>query len=137
MISLHTDKKYTVILSASHCTNEPLTNLLFTERMKDRLLHEYHVNPIRAVGVYEGGAEQSFVIHTNSSHVVGDIKRLALECYKQDCVLVSNNRKHDIQLHWANATTSHIGHSFRCYTGVPKGCTNYTVLKGCDYWTVS
>jgi len=137
MISLHTDKKYTVILSAYLYNNGALGNLLDTERMKDRLLHEYHVNPIRAVGVYQGDAEQSFVVHTNSSRVVGEIKRLALECYKQDCVLVSNNRKHDIQLHWANANTSHIGHSFRCYTGVPKGCTNYTVLKGCDYWVVT
>lgn len=137
MNTLLTDKKYTVILSAYHPSNEPLTNLLFTERMHDRLLHEYHVNPIHAVGVYQGGSEQSFVVHTNSSHVVGDIKRLALECYHQECVLVSNNRRHDIQLHNSDATTSHIGHSFRCYTGVPKGCTNYTVLRGQDYWVVN
>jgi hypothetical protein len=137
MITLHTDKKYTVILSAYHPDNEPHVNMLFTERMKDRLLHEYHVNPIRAVGVYQGGSEQAFVIHTNSSHVVGDIKRLGLECYNQECVLVSNNRTHDIQLHNSDATTTHIGHTFRCYTGVPKGCKNYTVLRGCDYWVVN
>ena len=137
MISLHTDKKYTVILSAFLDSNSDLQNLLFTERMKDRLLHEYHVNPLRAVGVYHGSAEQSFVIHTNSSHVVGDIKRLGLECYGQDSVLVSNNRKHDIQLHMHDCTTMHIGHTFKCYTGVPNGCQAYTVLKGCDYWVVS
>jgi len=137
MISLLTDKKYTVILSAYLAVNSDLQNLLFTERMKDRLLHEYHVNPLRAVGVYKGDSEASFVIHTNSSHVVGDIKRLGLECYGQDSVLVSNNRKHDIQLHMHNCTTVHIGHTFRCYTGVPDGCQAYTVLKGCDYWVVT
>ncbi len=92
MNTLLTDKKYTVILSAYLASNTALTNLLFTERMKDRLLHEYHVNPLRAVGVYKGDSEHSFVVHTNSSHTVGDIKRLALECYGQDSVLVSNNR---------------------------------------------
>lgn len=137
MISLHTDKKYTVILSAYLDSNTALTNLLLTERMKDRLLHEYHVNPIRAVGVYQGDSEQSFVVHTNSSRVVGEIKRLGLECYHQDSVLVSNNRKHDIQLHMHDCTTQHIGHTFKCYTGVPKECQAYTVLKGCDYWVVS
>ncbi len=136
MNTLKTDKKYTVMLSAYLPCNEELTNLLFTERLYDRLLHEYHVNPIRAVGVYHGGAEQSFVIHTNSSRVVGEIKRLALEVYYQECVLISNNRKHDIQLHNMDATTSHIGHGFKCQDKAPKGATSYTVLNGCDYWSV-
>ena len=136
MTTLLTDRKFTVILSAYLPSNEPLQNLLFTERMNDRLLHEYHVNPIRAVGVYQGDSEQSFVIHTNSSRVVGEIKRLALDVYHQDSVLVSNNRKHDITLHMQDANTVHIGHSFRCYTGVPDGCKCYTVLNGCHYWVV-
>ena len=67
---------------------------------------------------------------------MSDIKRLGLEVYKQECVLVSNNRKHDIQLHNSDATTSHIGHGFKCQDKAPKGATSYTVLNGCDYWSV-
>ena len=136
MNTLLTDKKYTVMLSAYQAGNSELTNLLNTERMQDRLEHHYHVHAIRAVGVYNGGAEQSFIIHTNSSHTMSDIKRLGLEVYKQECVLVSNNRKHDIQLHNSDATTSHIGHGFKCQDKAPKGATSYTVLNGCDYWSV-
>ncbi len=137
MITLNTDRKYTVILSAYLDCNSALTNMTLTERMYDRLLHKYHVNPIRAVGVYQGIGEQSFVIHTNSSHTVGDIKRLGLEVYGQDSVLVSNNRKHDIQLHMSDATTRHIGHTFKHYRSLPKGCINCTLLNGCDYWEVN
>lgn len=137
MISLHTDKKYTVILSAYRSGGSALTNLLLTARLKDRLLNAYHVHPITAVGVYHDEAEQSFIIHTNSSHTMGDIKRLGLEIYGQDSVLVSNNRKHDIQLHMQDCTTQHIGHQFKHYQSLPKGCLNYTVLNGCDYWVVA
>ena len=137
MNTITTDRKYTVILSAYLASNTPLQNLLFTSRLKDMLQLSYHVNPIEAVGVYKGEGEQSFVIHTNSAHKMGDIKRLGLEMYGQDSVLVSNNRKHDIQLHMSDATTVHIGHTFRGYTGVPDGCQAYTVLNGTDYWVVT
>lgn len=137
MNTLNTDKKYTVILSAYLDTNTGLTNLLLTARLKDRLLNAYHVHPIAAVGVYQGVGEQSFVIHTNSSHTMGDLKRLGLEVYGQDSVLVSNNRRHDIQLHMQDCTTKHIGNVLKHYQSMPKGCHNYTVLNGCDYWVVS
>ena len=136
MTTLITDRKYTVIISASIAKNDPLYNLISTERMHDRLTREYHVNPIRAIGVWQGIGEQSFVIHTNSSRVVGEIKRLGLEVYHQEAVLISNNRKHDVQLHHIDATTSHIGHGFKCTNRAPAlGC--YTILNGQDYWSVT
>lgn len=137
MNTLLTDKKYTVILSAYQSTNSDLQNLLDTERLHDRLEHEYHVHAIRAVGVYHGGSEQSFVVHTNSSNTMSNIKRLALNAYHQECVLVSNNRKHDIQLHNQDATTDHIGHQFKHEHKLPKSTDNYTVLNGSDYWSVN
>lgn len=136
MNTLNTDKKYTVMLSAYQSNATELTNLINSARLHDRLEQHYHVHAIPAVGVYHGSAEQSFIIHTNSSHVMSDIKRLGLEVYNQECVLVSNNRKHDIQLHNSDATTSHIGHGFKCQDKAPKGATSYTVLNGCDYWSV-
>jgi len=137
MNTLITDKKYTVMLSAYQSTNTHLQNLMDSEMLAYYIEHDWHCHAIRAVGVYNGAAEQSFVVHTNSSNVMGELKRFALGLMNQECVLVSNNRKHDIQLHNSDATTTHIGHAFRCYTGVPKGCKNYTVLRGCDYWVVN
>jgi len=84
-----------------------------------------------------GGAEQSFIIHTNSSSVVADVKRLGLDVYHQECVLVSHNRKHEIKLHNSDATNKYIGERFVRHYATPKGATSYTILNGKDYYTVS
>ena len=137
MTTLITDRKYTVMCSAYQAGHSDLTNLINTELLAQYIEHDLHCHAIRAVSVYHGGAEQSFIVHTNSSHTMSQLRRYALDMYKQECVLVSNNRKHDIQLHNADATTSHIGHGFKCQDKAPKGATSYTVLNGCHYWTVS
>lgn len=137
MNTLHTDRKYTVMLSAYCTVNSELLNLLNTERLADYIEHTLHLHAIRAVGVYHGQAEQSFVIHTNSHNSVTSLKRYALYELSQECVLVSNNRKHDITLHNTDATTTHIGHKFKCQDKVSKGATSYTVLNGKDVWSVS
>ena len=136
MNTLLTDKKYTVMLSAYQPDNDELQNLIDTERMHDSLEHHYHVHAIRAVAVCRGEAKQSFVIHTNCRNAMIEVKRMALYTYHQDYVLVSNNRKHDIQLHDCNANTKHLGHSFKCQDKAPKGTTSYTILNGRDYWSI-
>jgi hypothetical protein len=136
MNTLLTDKKYTVMLSAYQGDCDELDNLLRTEIAAQYIERNLHLHPIRAVGVYHGNAELSFIIHTNSSQKMTELKRYALNECNQECVLVSNNRKHDIQLHNSDATTSHIGHGFKCQDKAPKGATSYTVLNGCDYWSV-
>jgi len=136
MNTLITDKKYTVMLSAYQATNTDLQNLIDTEALSYYIEHELYSHAIRAVGVYHGTATQSFVVHTNSSHVMSKLKRHGLEMFNQECVLVSNNRKHDIQLHNADATTSHIGHNFRLSHKPSKGATSYTILNASDYWSV-
>ena len=136
MLTLKTDRKYTVMLSAYQPNSTELDNLVRTELAAHYIEHDIHCHAIRAVGVYKGGAEVSFIIHTNSSHTVTQLKRFGLHHLQQECVLVSNNRKHDIQLHNSDATTSHIGHGFKCQDKAPKGATSYTVLNGCDYWSV-
>lgn len=137
MLTLITDRKYTVMLSAYQAGSSDLDNLVRSERLACYIEHDVHCHAIRAVGVYHGGAELSFIVHTNSNQVMCQLKRLGLHHLKQECVLVSNNRKHDIQLHNSDATTSHIGHAFKCHDKAPKGATSYTVLNGCDYWSVS
>ena len=136
MATLLTDKKYTVMLSAFQANLSLEANLIASARLSDRLHNEYHVNPVECIGVYHGTSEVSFYIHTNSSHTTSEIKRLGLEVYNQECVLVSNNRKHDIQLHNDDATTTHIGHTFKQSHKPSKGATCYTILNGCDYWSV-
>jgi len=136
MISLLTDKKYTVMLSAYQDSNTDLQNLIDSEALAFYIEHELHAHAIRAIGVYHGKAELSFVVHTNSSHIMSKLKRHGLEVFNQECVLVSNNRKHDIQLHNSDATTSHIGHGFKMQFKAPKGATAYTILNASDYWSV-
>ena len=136
MTTLVTDKKYTVMLSAYKDSASTLDNLVDTELMRYHIEHVIHSHPIRAVGVYHSSAEQSFIIHTNSSNVVAQLKMYALNEHAQECVLVSNNRRHDIQLHNSDATTLHIGHAFKLEYKVPKNATSYTILNGYDYWSV-
>jgi len=136
MNTLTTDRKYTVMLSAYQSINSELTNLMETEKLAWIIEHDVHAHAIRAVGVFHGGAEQSFIVHTNSRQVVSMLKLIAIDNLHQECILVSNNRKHDIQLHNSDATTSHIGHAFKRSDKAPKGATSYTILNGCDYWSV-
>ncbi len=136
MNTLVTDKKYTVILSAYQAANSELDNLRDSQILH-RFIEVYcHCHAINAVGVYNGSAELSFVIHTNSSNTVHQLKRSAFEVNNQECVLISNNRKHDIQLHFADAVTSHIGTKFVHNDKAPKQATSYTILNGYDYWSV-
>ncbi len=136
MNTLTTDKKYTVMVSAYRASNNALENMIDTERLYDRLEHHYHVHAIRAISVNPSSVRQVFIIHTNSSHDMAEIKRLALNAYHQTSVLVSNNRKHDIQLHDINACTTHIGHSFKSqrYSAPSEQC--YTIINGQDYWSI-
>lgn len=136
MNTLNTDRKYTVILSAYHPSNSELQNLIDTEALAFYIEHELHAHAIRAVGVYKGSASQAFVVHTNSSRIMCELKRHGLEAFNQECILVSNNRKHDIQLHAADANTSHVGHAFKMTFKPSKGATSYTILNGSDYWSV-
>ncbi len=137
MNTLVTDKKFTVMLSAYQASNSDIQNLIDTELMHNFIEHDIHVHAIRGVGVYHGGAEQSFIIHTNSSQVVTQLKRLGLEVHNQECVLVSNNRKHEIKLHNSDANNTWIGERFTRHYSAPKGANSYTILNGKDYYTVS
>ena len=136
MFTLKTDKKFTVMLSAYQATNTDLQNLIASALMKDIITNSMHCHAITAIGVYNGRAEVSYVVHTNSSQIMTRLKRYALDECEQECVLVSNNRKHDIQLHNSDATTAHIGNKFRRQDKVDKHATSYTVLNGTDYWSV-
>lgn len=135
MITLDTDKKYTLILSAYQATNTDLQNMLDTERMYDALTHRYHVHAIRAIGVYNGDQEQSFVIHTNSANTMAEVRRLALNAYNQECILVRHNRKHEIKLHNFNCDNTLIGTRFELSDSKHAG-QNFTVLNGKDYYVV-
>lgn len=137
MNTLVTDRKFTVMLSAYQAQCSELDNLVNTELLHHYIEHDLHCHPIRAVGVYHGDTEQSFVIHTNSSNVVSQLKRHVLDEYNQECVLVSNNRKHEVLLHNQDATAQYIGERFTRHYSTPKGANSYTIINGKDYYTVS
>ena len=137
MNTFKTDRKFTVVLSAYMLHNAALTNMLLTERLFDNIEHRLHLHAIRAVGVYAGHAEQSFIVHTNSSSAVSELKRVAFEVYHQEAVLVVYNRKHAVKLHYDNATTEQIGERMHHSTKPIQGQDSYTILNGADYWSVN
>lgn len=136
MNTLTTDRKYTVIVSAYQASNTVQENMIASERLFDRLEHHHHVHAIRGIYSDPSKVHQVFIIHTNSNHDMCEIKRLALNAYHQTSVLISNNRKHDIQLHDSNANTTHIGHGFKCQDKDLSDRKCYTILNGKDYWSV-
>lgn len=137
MITFKTDRKFTVVLSAWRSHNSGMTNLLLTERLFDNIENRLHLHAIRAIGCYQRDAEQSFIIHTNSSNDVNELKRLAFDVYDQDAVLVVYNRKHAVKLHFQNATTEQVGNRMVHSTKPVQGHDSYTILNGCDYWSVA
>ena len=111
---MKTDKKFTVILSAYTEANSQIQNLIDSEALYNKLanLQGGFVNPIRAVGVYAGKPEQSFVIHTSAHTILEQVKFLAFE-YNQECVLVSKNRDNHISLHYPTGKSPmHLGERF-------------------------
>lgn len=137
MTTLITDKQYTVIVSAHQASSTPLQNMIANQRLQHYLEHDCYCHAIPAVGVYHGTAELSFVVHTNSANTMAQIRRSAFEMDNQECVLISNNRKHDIQLHYPD-TCKHIGHKFiMTEEHAPKGWQSYTILNATHYWSVS
>lgn len=109
---MKTNCKYTVILSASSATASTMHNLIESVSLEYSLANIIYTDYINAVGVYQGTSEQSYVVHTNSSNVVGQLARLACEEFKQECILVSNNRKHCIHLQYGDNTKQVIGKRF-------------------------
>ncbi len=136
MSSLQTDKKYTVILSAYQTCNSDLQNLIDTELLRHQLENELHVHPIRATGVYHGVGEQAFVIHTNSHNLAYQVRSIGLHNHKQECVLISNNRRHEVKLHNAGGFNTVIGERFLQTHKAPQGYSSYTILNGTDYYYV-
>ena len=124
------------MVSAYNPNHDTLENMIDTERLYDRLEHHYHVHAIRAIKVQYGLSTQAFVIHTNSQSTMVEVKRLALDVYHQDFVIVRNNRKHDVQLHDNNANTNHVGKVFTHDTKSPKNAPIFIILNGADYWSI-
>ena len=136
MDTLNTDKKFTIILSAYQDSNTVVQNLIDTCKLRAYIEHELHAHHIRAIGVYKGGQEQSFVVHTNSNKVVYACRKQAYDVHNQECVLIRNNRKHEIKLHGSDANNTLIGEHFMVRSSAPSGCDNYTILNGKDYYIV-
>lgn len=135
---MNTDKKYTIIVSAFRECYSDLDNFLATEKLASWIIERAHVDYERAVGVYKGAAELSFVIHTNSSNVVSNIRTHCTYELGQDCVLVSNNRQGMVELHNSlqGAGVIKIGKRFVKYNRPPMNAQAYTVLNGTDYYVV-
>jgi len=125
--------KYTLILSAfKGASNE--VDYIANAKLAHWLQHVAHVNVTQCVGVYKGGAELSYVVHTNSAQTRRLITDYALHELEQDSILVSHNRLRDIVLYYAKKEAQHIGTAFRANRKQPKA-NDYTYLDGM-YYTV-
>jgi hypothetical protein len=137
MNALTQGKKFTVICSAYQHTADSLTNMLATDEMAKYLTAHIFVEYTRVVGVYRGQGEQSFVINTNSSSAISNITRYCQHIHNQECVLVSNNQRHSIKLHFEDGSKEEIGHNFGVHGSKPSAkVDSYTVLNGNEYYVV-
>jgi hypothetical protein len=131
-------KKFTVILSAYDHENLSHTfNLVITESLRHKLAtHNYTGIPYQpAVGCFKGNAEQCFIVHTNSSHIVNILKSMAWE-YNQECILVANNQKNKIHLHYPDSAPLLIGERFAVNNKlIGNKLLSYTIVDN-DYWEV-
>lgn len=134
---MKTNYKYTVILSAYLQEQANVNNLLASDRLAAVLDTRsfFDVPHTRAVGCYRGQVEQCFIIHTNSNNVVSELKRIAWE-FKQQCILVSNNRNKAISLYYPDSAPRLIGERFAINNKLAgNGLLSYTVVSG-EYWAV-
>jgi len=134
--SIHSDEKFTIIVSAYRSSNTPLENMLATEDMANYLEYFLGVSFDRALGVYEGQPEQSFVVHSSNSREVRILTSHALQQYKQECILVRRNDFHKVMLYFPNKVVT-VGRNFTLSASVPDNAEGYTILKGKDYYTVT
>lgn len=134
---MNTLKKFTVILSAYDMAFNNQYNLIATEKLADELsaIGFTGIAYQRAVGCFQGQVEQCFIISTNSSNLVNELKRLAWS-YNQQCVLVSNNQAKRIQLHYPDGTPLMVGERFAINNKLANNTLlSYTVIRG-EYWAV-
>lgn len=135
--TLDTPCKFTIIFSAYQSKLSPFANMLNTDKLADYLTNHVHADFERVVGVYREHAEQSFVVHTNCSSKLALIRKVALEEYEQECILVRQNRSKIVNLRFNDGKVQAIGHSFKVDShpdmNKPK---SYTVLNGTDFYTV-
>lgn len=137
MNNLTHNKKFTVICSAYQAKLSAFDNMINTELLAKHLMNTIFVESTRAVGVYRGVGEQSFVINTNSASKVNLIVSHCLGQYNQECVLVSNNQRHAIELWCINCLKHSLGSNFGVQTTKPDAHVEaYTVLNGTDYYVV-
>lgn len=133
---MDTNTKFTVIFSAHQAIDSGLSNLISSSTLEYQLTNVVYTDFIRAVGVYQGSSELSFVVHTNSANTIKQIARLCFGDYNQECILVSNNHKHYISLQYGDGTKQQIGKRFKHTLKTPSGDA-YTVLNGTDYYEVN
>lgn len=133
---MNTNKKFTIILSA------------FDNRACNAANYRAHIALLayitartddvhQAMGMYKGEVELSYVVNTNSSNIVSQLREHAWYRCNQQCVLVSNNRKNEIGLYhsdWEQNDT--IGSRFVPHTTAPRGVDAYTYVDDV-YYTVA
>ena len=129
---MKTDKKYTMVVSAYQAGNTLLENMVATQALHHFLERTCHVHAVHVISVHRDIPAQAFLVHTNSSNIMGQIRRAAFERDSQECLLIRNNRKHDIQLHYLD-TCKHIGKDF---SRAERAAHSYIILNGTDYWSV-
>lgn len=136
MDRIHTNRKYTVIVSAFQESNTAEDNYIATEQLYHFIENAHcHLHAIRAIGAYKGGSELSFVVHTDDMANVAEIRRNAFLVNNQEAILVRHNYKHEVKLHCNDGVNLMIGSHFIKCKRKPVDMS-YTVLNGKDYYIV-
>jgi len=131
---MKTDKKFTIVLSVYNRHTSLLANMINNDSFISKL-ERLGYTVLHAVGVYNGGCEQSIVVHTNSSHRLNMFKDWAFNDYHQECILVRNNHRKIISLVYPHSVET-IGNHFSKASTAPSGAANYTVLNGNEFYKV-
>jgi len=133
-----TIKKYTVIISAWQKSETLENNLIESDNLRCYIQHVLKLEPLQAIGFYNGKSELSFVVHTNRIEVAQGIINHVNTVHFQECGLLSDNAAAKIELIAIHGRTS-IGKRFEEFGSVAlieaKKPDNYTILNG-TYWQV-
>lgn len=133
-----TNKKYTVIVSAWQGMETLENNLVESDNLRCYIQHVLKLEPLQAIGFFDGKSELSFVVHTNRLEVAQGLINHVNTVLFQECGLLSDNAAAKIEL-IAISGRMDIGTQFETFGSVAllqaKKPNSYTILNG-TYWQV-
>ena len=122
-----------IILSAERSENRHEKNRQLTENL-DACLSDCNFNYSRAIGVYEGNEESSFVVLPKNEDELNTLKNLAFKSFGQESILYQDANGKAYLLFSDNSEKS-IGKLRQVNPTLIEKLENYTILNGKVYTT--